>query len=120
MRRRQFLNALLVLALFTAGISPVCSFISGRSSLQELCTIEAAKVAAVDTSPRGPLKHKSAPVCLFCSTAASLKLAKAPPPLVTVPTVSGGWQIASGATASFTYDLTRIPFPRGPPGDQNA
>ncbi len=71
----KFLSVLLILAFLTAGISPACAFISGKTSLIEICasdgslkTIEVSYNQAVDIEEsNGGSKHQTKKNdCAFC------------------------------------------------------
>ncbi len=68
-----FVHSILVLALFTAGISPACKFISGQQNgFIEICTAFGIKTIPVpegNTSPQPENKHKAAEQCMFCFSA---------------------------------------------------
>jgi hypothetical protein len=76
------LNCLLILAFITAGISPACHFINGKTSYIEICSGLELKTIKV-TEDESPLDHKSSHnyadnnPCAFCFSSSYLKLAAA-------------------------------------------
>ena len=76
-----FVQFFVVLALFSAGISPACQFRSGESNLIEICTPFGVKQIAFSFDGRAPApppneKHnKAAEQCAFCVSAQVNKVA---------------------------------------------
>lgn len=109
-RHWRYLNVFLViLALVSAGISPACAFISGKTSLIEICTADGiVKTVAVTEDGRqvSPLDHEGDKAkksdCAFCINAAAAKSAPAGDALVIAPgaPAPGPVQILADALAS--------------------
>lgn len=77
---RHFSFLLVILALISAGISPACVFISGKTSLIEICTADGGvRTVAVtedgrQITPFDHQDHKNAKTdCAFCLNAAAAK-----------------------------------------------
>lgn len=77
---RHFGFLLLILALISAGISPACAFISGKTSLIEICTADGGikTIAVTEDGRQTPIPdtadHKSKKAdCIFCFNAGTAK-----------------------------------------------
>lgn len=71
-RQFSFVHFFLILAFFTAGISPACKFISGQqTNLIEICTTYGIKKIPTSDGDSLPSKgdHKGAEQCMFCISA---------------------------------------------------
>lgn len=74
---RHFSFLLVILALVSAGISPACAFISGKTSLIEICAADGEiKTVAVTEDGRQVqpgAQDKAGNDCVFCLNAATAK-----------------------------------------------
>jgi hypothetical protein len=93
--RSAWLNILLIAAFVFAGISPACKFISGQTSLIEICTSEGIKLVAEQAPPANEANdtkdhdHKKPEHCAFCFSSAKIKIASAPPPEFETSRIAG-------------------------------
>lgn len=68
----KFLNAFVILALFLAGVSPACAFVSGKeTSIIEICTEFGTKLITLDeqgqpTKDQNNHKQMKQKDCAFC------------------------------------------------------
>lgn len=114
---RPFVHFLVVCALILAGISPACAFISGQTTIMEICTAQGVKQITINDPAPADTTHdkKSGDDCMFCFAQAHGKSLKA----------DGFVAIFAPAAAQDTVDLRRAPFaqtafynphaPRAPP-----
>ncbi len=84
--RNIFIQALVICALVTAGISPACAFIAGKSSLIEICGPDGLMMVSVpaDNAPGGDEAgdagyHGEQTDCGYCIAQASGKAITTPP-----------------------------------------
>lgn len=81
---RFYTNILLILAFLTSGISPACQFISGATSIIEICAADGTLKTIELPADQSPLpqepsnKHKTnfGTDCAFCYSASNLKTLK--------------------------------------------
>jgi len=72
-RFNKLLQVILIFALMSAGVSPACKFISGQSSLIEICSSTGIKQIAIPEKD-GKKHKKTADQCSFCSFAHTGKI----------------------------------------------
>jgi hypothetical protein len=107
---RHFNVFLVILALVSAGISPACAFISGKTSLIEICTADGAiKTVAVTEDGRqvSPLDHQDKTQktdCAFCLNASAAKSALTGAVLVNAPQIP-----APGPARTLAASLAQTP-----------
>lgn len=117
--RNLFMQCLVICALVTAGISPACAFIAGKTSLMEICGPEGLMMVEVpaDQAP-GSADADHAPHphdCGFCIAQASGKAITTPPlAIIDFDFVYDGPRFAAAQTLRTSIMDGPLPA-RGPP-----
>lgn len=67
--KRNLILLILAMSIISAGLSPACKFISGESTLIEICTAFGVKNITLpmnDGKNSGPAGHKLTDQCAYC------------------------------------------------------
>lgn len=106
-RVKFWVYLLIIAALASAGISPACAFVSGKTSLIEICAADGSlKTIAVDENqnPIDPAQHshKAQKDCAFCFSNAHSPASLAKAPMITAPLRTAYLEIGSGSAIPIT------------------
>ena len=122
-KRFHFIHALIIIAIVMVGISPACAFISGKSSVIQICAADGSlQNVEVDEAfdpfaepiPVSTDHLEALDKCPFCFASSHQKYGEAQSLLVSFDAlpryliVSGGTAIPLGSSLSYYH-------PRGPP-----
>lgn len=123
---KWFLHLALILAFVTAGISPACAFVGGKTSIIELCapdgSVKQVEVPA-DMDPFAkPAPHENGhhvksmmDDCAFCFAGAQGKgLSVAYAMVIKAPLPAGYVAVGSGTAIPLSLDFSSFQ-PRAPP-----
>jgi hypothetical protein len=115
----RFLPLLLIVCLVSALVSPACAFVSGQTSLIQICAADGSVQTIAIDSTQAPIpserqNHKAQPDCAFCFAHSHVK------PLAAVSDISftpaGGLYLAIGNGLSVPHALmVRVYDSQGPP-----
>lgn len=121
--RRFYISVLVMVAIFLAGISPACAFISGGSSFIEICAadgsletveVDAALDPFAESVPVSGEHMDAMEKCPFCFASGTYKYGEARSQVIAMLALPRYLVVSSGTAIPFGSDM-RVYQPRGPP-----